>query len=191
MSDLAEKILLTGEDLLKLDNNTRTSLLELIEGELKEYPLPGLEHSEIEIILGSLLHLHSRKHKLGRVLGGEVGFYTRDDDKTVRFADLSFISYKRYPADDNVPGYGKIAPELVVEIMSPNDSGVEMDAKVQEWLNFGVLLVWVVYPKTQRIHVYTADQPNRPTILTINDTLTGSNALPAFNTPVSEIFNPQ
>jgi Uma2 family endonuclease len=191
MADIAEKILLTGEDLLKLDNNTRTSLLELIEGELKEYPLPGIEHSKLEALLVFLLQLYNRKKQWGSILTGEVGFYTRSDDKTVRMADIACISYTRLPADKQVPGYGRIAPELVVEIMSPNDSGAEMDAKVLEWLNFGVLLVWVVYPKTQRIHVYTAAQPNHPTILTINDTLTGSDALPEFNLPISEIFNPQ
>jgi Uma2 family endonuclease len=180
------KTLLTGDDLLLIEVQQPGKLFELIEGELKEYPVPGLKHNKIETLFAFFLTLYQREKNSGTVFTGETGFYTRGNSNTVRFADLAFISYTRMPVGKVPDGFSYIVPELVVEIISPSNSADEMDEKIQEWLNFGVLLVWVAYPKTRRVHVYT--HTGQITILNADDTLTGGDVLPEFSVPVREFF---
>lgn len=178
--------LLTGDDLLEIVAQNPDKHYELIEGELVEMPPAGIEHNNVEGAATVLLRLFVRERRLGRVLPGETGFYTRGNDRTVRAPDVVFISYDRLPADQPNPGYGRVIPELVIEVVSPNDRADKIEEKVQEWLDFGVLLVWVIYPQTQRIHVFQYGQ--QPVILRADDTITGDPALPGFSAVVREFF---
>lgn len=175
---------LTGDDLLKLPDDER---YELIEGELiPMVPPPGFEHGRIESNAVLQLHLWNREQRLGRILSGEVGFYTRGDNRTVRAADVVFISYQRFPAHLSPEGYLNIPPELVIEVISPGNTAEEMEAKTREWLTFGVRMVWLIYPKTRRIHVYTV--PDKPIILDADAILDGGDILPGFTVQVGAFF---
>ena len=105
--------------------------------------------------------------------------------------NIAFL-LKRYckehhlPATETPSGYGNAPPELVVEVVSPNDRADVIEANVQEWLDFGVLLVWVVYPRTRRVHVHR--QGGDVTILGADETLSGGEALPGFGVTVGEFF---
>jgi Uma2 family endonuclease len=178
--------LLTGDDLLEIVAQNSDKRYELIEGELIEMPPPGLEHAEVENRAAFLLTSHNKKVKLGRVLTGEAGFYTQGHDHQVRGEDVAFISYSRWPADQPNPGYGRVAPELVIEVVSPNDRADKIEVKVQEWLDFGALLVWVIYPQTCRIHVFRHAQQS--VILRVDDPITGEDAFPGFSAVVREFF---
>ena len=178
--------LLTGDDLLEITAENPGKHYELIEGDLVEMSPPGIEHAQVENQSAYLLTGYNKQARLGRVLTGEVGFYTREGNFDVRAADVAFISYTRLPADQPHPGYGRIAPELVIEIVSPHDRADRIEEKVQEWLDFGVLAVWVIYPQTRRIHVFQRGQ--QPLILRADDTITGDPALPGFSAAVHEFF---
>ncbi len=185
MADIQTQ-LLTGDDLMELTAQSPGKRYELIEGALIEMPPVGIEHHNVEGAATLLLRIFTRTHKLGRVLPGETGFYTRSDAHTVRAPDVVFISYQTLPADEPNPGYGRVVPELVVEVVSPNDRADKIEEKVQEWLDFGVLLVWLIYPQTKRIHVF--QQSQQPVILRVEDTITGEPVLPGFSAKVSEFF---
>jgi Uma2 family endonuclease len=73
-----------------------------------------------------------------------------------------------------------------VEVVSPNDKASEIEQKIKEWLDFGVDLVWVVYPESQRVHVHSNDRTAR--ILEANETLDGGEVLPGFETSISTLF---
>jgi Uma2 family endonuclease len=178
--------LLTGDDLLEIVAQNPDKRYELIEGELIEMPPPGLEHAQVENQAAFLLTSHNKKVKLGRVLTGEAGFYTHGHDHQVRGVDVAFISYSRWPADQPNPGYGRFAPELVIEVVSPSDRADKIEEKVQEWLDFGVLLVWVIYPQTQRIHVFRHGQ--QPMIMRADEVVSGEDAFPGFSAFVHEFF---
>jgi Uma2 family endonuclease len=104
----------------------------------------------------------------------------------VRAADASFMSYARVPANEKPASYLDIAPELVLEVMSPNDKAVEIEKKVQEWLDFGVLIVLVAYPDTKRLHVFRAG--GEVAVLTMDDTFDGGDVLPGFTLRVRDLF---
>ena len=185
MTDQQLEQLLTGDDLLELPHGMGERY-ELIEGRLIAMPPTNLEHGTNEFGVAFQLGLFNKQRKLGRVMTGEPGFYTRGDKHTVRAADVAFISYERLPAGPLEKGFSHVPPELVVEIVSPNDKADEIEAKVREWLQFGVRLVWVVYPEARRVHVYTT--PDHARILEAQDTIDGSAVLPGFSALVSAFF---
>ena len=97
------------------------------------------------------------------------------------------MSAERLPLDDDSDGYLEVAPELVVEIVSPSDTQTEVSEKTRLWLNLGVLIVVEVYPGTRTLSVH---RPGAPSVtLTGDDVLDGVDVLPGFTLPLSEIFD--
>jgi Uma2 family endonuclease len=122
---------------------------------------------------------------LGDVMVGEVGIYTERDPDSVRAADVLFISHKRL--DQASPeGFLDVPPELVVEIMSPENSWEEMRRKLQEYIDVGVDTIWVVEPSNRAIQVYRGvDQVQT---LGTDDVLTGAGPLDGLAIDVSTLF---
>jgi Uma2 family endonuclease len=174
---------LTPEDLLKVPDGHR---FELVGGQLVERNM-GAESSEVA---GNVIHLlkqHVRPQKLGKVFPPDCGYQCfPGDPKKVRYADTSFIARGRLPGERTPKGHVTIAPDLAVEVVSPNDSAEEVETKRIEYLQAGVHLVWIVYPENQTVHVYR--QSGDPTILGASDELTGEAVLPGFRCKVAELF---
>jgi Uma2 family endonuclease len=186
MADAQTKTALTGDDLLGLPTGMGKRY-ELIEGELVTMTPAGYRHGVVALQIGFLLKNYNAPHKIGTLCGAETGFYTRGDDKTVRALDAAFIAYTKLSAGSLPDGFLRIAPDLVVEVVSPGDRAGEIEQKTQEWLDFGVPLVWVVYPETQHVHVY-AGRHDQPRILTAEDAINGGDVLPGFEVPVRAFF---
>jgi Uma2 family endonuclease len=104
----------------------------------------------------------------------------------VRYADGSFIRTGRLPNNEPPAGHCRIAPDLVIEAVSPNDTAPEVEQKVEEWLDAGVRLVWVIFPETQRIYVHRDDRT--VSRLGTADELSGEKVLPGFKCRVATIF---
>jgi Uma2 family endonuclease len=114
----AQPELLTGEELAAMGNR---GPCELIEGRLVQLSPTKPRHGEIENNLAYMLTAFVRERKLGKVQVGEVGIYTHRNPDTIRGADILFISRERLAR--TTPGkFLDVAPELVVEILSPDDS---------------------------------------------------------------------
>ncbi len=185
MSEKQTRAKLTGEDLLEIQARTGKRY-ELIDGELIEMPPTGLSHGAIELNIASLLWSYVRQHRLGRVLVGEVGFYLRNDPYTVRGADVAFIRAEKVPEAGLPEGFSAIVPDLVVEVVSPNDRESEIAAKVAEWLAFGVEAVWVVYPSERSVHIHAPAAEKQ--VLSGDAVLEGRGALTGFSVPVRALF---
>ncbi len=173
----------TERDLLHLlDHENR--ICELIEGTLVEKTLGAME-SGTALLIGSLLVVLVRTHKLGVVLGADGTL--RLFPKLVRAPDVSFISKARLPGgklpQEPIPS---LVPDLVVEVLSKSNTKSEMKRKLGEYFAAGVTVVWLVDPKAKTVRVHTA--PDQSTLLTENDTLGGGVALPGFQVRVSEFF---
>ncbi|MCP4362746.1 MAG: Uma2 family endonuclease [Chloroflexi bacterium] len=174
--------LITGEELFAMGD---IGPAELIKGEIKNHMPTGHPHGFIESLIAFFLTLFVREHKLGRVLTGEVGIYTKRNPDTVRAADVSFISHERL-GRAKVAGYLDVAPELVVEIMSPSNTWTEVQEKLAEYFAVDVKLVWVVDPQLEQVHVYHALEQVK--LLGKQDELTGGETLPGFTVALTEIF---
>jgi Uma2 family endonuclease len=143
-------------------------------------------HGIVEIKITTLLNTFVTQHKLGYVFGGETGLYTHRNPDTVRGVDAAYISHERF-AHIKSASYLDVAPELVVEVMSPDDSWAEINDKIEEYFEIGVQLIWIVNPKRKRVHVYTTF--THLEIFNVGDTLTGGEILPQFELPVAAIFD--
>ena len=174
--------LITGEELAAMGDIGRT---ELVKGEIIYLMPTGHPHGFYEVNLATFLNVFVRTHKLGRVLGGEVGIYTHRQPDTVRGADVAFISHERL-AQVQSKSFLDVCPELIVEVMSPDDTWSEVHEKLEEYLAVGAQLIWVVDPRRQRLHIYRSLTDLE--ILTAQDTLTGGEVLPGFQVPVAELF---
>jgi Uma2 family endonuclease len=158
---------------------------ELLRGELIMMSPAGSEHGMIVAEIAGILRDFVKPRGLGVVLGAETGFRISSNPDTVLAPDVAFLQASRI-AGGLPKGYFPGAPDLAVEVLSPNDRYSEVFTKVQNWLNAGCTSVWVVDPKTQAVMIYRADQTGA--ILGASDTLTGGELLPGFSTPVAGIF---
>jgi Uma2 family endonuclease len=93
------------------------------------------------------------EHKLGRVLAGEVGIYTRRDPDTVRGVDIAYISHERLKQLRS-DSYLEVAPELIIEILSPGDRWSDVMEKLEEYFAIGTLMVRLVDPRRRKIQVF-------------------------------------
>jgi len=177
----AEK-LMTAEDLLRLSGQGR---YELVKGVLVKMTPPGYEHGATTMRFAIRIANHVSAHDLGEVVAAETGFRLARNPDTVRGADVAFVSKARQPAVAPA-GYADFAPDLVVEVVSPNDDPDEIQTKVAEWLEFGVRLVLIVYPRSRQVAVYRSLR--EVTILTEADTFSAPEVLPGFTCPIAAIF---
>ncbi len=145
----------------------------------------GSRHGAIAAEMAAILRDFVKPRRLGIVLGAETGFRIAQNPDTVRAPDAAFIRRDRIGA--GLPqGFFPGAPDLAVEVLSPDDRASEVIAKVENWLEAGCLAVWVVDPKTRTVTVHHGTR--EAVILKPTDTLTGGDLLPGFGVPVAEIF---
>ena len=180
----AQKTLLTAEELLRLP--AKGYRYELVRGELLEMPLSGAQHGVIAAQVAHRLTNFVDANRAGVVLGAETGFWIQRGPDTVRAPDAAFVASEHLPESGLPAGYFEVAPDLAVEVVSPNDTASEVQAKVEDWLRAGARLVWVVYPDSRSVTVFRSWDDVR--MLTAEDTLTGNPALPGFTCPVQELF---
>jgi len=166
---------LTAEDLLYL--NLPDKQTELVRGRLIVREPPGYQHGLVAFAIGARIGEFVREHKLGVVVAAETGFKLFSHPDTVRAADAAFIGQDRAP-EPPPPGYLALAPDLVVEVVSPNDRAGEVQGKVSDWLTAGSRLVWVIDPIRRRAVVYRTD--GSVALLSEHDTLDGEDVLPGF-----------
>lgn len=183
MSVLPERQLITAEQLFWFSDNGKRR--ELVKGKLREMALEVSSHGACGGTLQAYLGYHVITQRLGQVFSAGTGFTIARAPDTVRAPDIAFVSKDRLP--DPLPyGYLELAPDLVVEVVSPNDTAREVREKVDDWLNAGVRLVWVVDYQKRTITEYRSRKPIR--VLREEDTLNGGDVVPGFSLPVREVF---
>ncbi|MBI5478578.1 MAG: Uma2 family endonuclease [Deltaproteobacteria bacterium] len=118
----------------------------------------------------------------GRVLV-EAGFLVASNPDLVLAPDVAVVRPGRdLPARGWVPG----APDLAVEVISPDDQWRDVQRKVARYLEGGTDLVWVADPEQRLLHVFRPDQP--PLTLTAAESVTGDPVLAGLSLPVAALF---
>jgi Uma2 family endonuclease len=173
--------LITGDELARMPDH---DLTELIDGRIVPLSPTNTEHGRLEANVAAALHSFTRTQNFGLVMVGEVGIFTRSNPDRVRGADVVFISHAQYERRTKSRGFLDVAPELVVEILSPERP--DTDQKVVEYLAIGVRLVLVVDPPGRTI---SAHRPNdavehyrEPDVVPCDDVMRG------FGLPVAAVF---
>jgi Uma2 family endonuclease len=180
-----ERRLMTAEELLRLPDDGMRH--ELIDGELRTMAPAGGSHGRD----GAWAHLHLgnhiQAHGLGDMFMAETGFLLRRQPDRVRAPDFAFIRAGQVPPEGLPPGYVPIPPDLVLEVVSPDDTAAEIRQKVQEWLEFGCRAVWVLFAGP-RLDAYSADGSVRA--YGPGDELDGGDVLPGFRMPLRDLIRP-
>ena len=180
-----ESKLMTADDLFLMTPTKDGRRYELVRGELAETAPAGDRHGSISFTIATLLGSYARGKDLGKGYTAETGFVLSRGPDTVRAPDVAFVVKERVapePRERFVPG----APDLAVEVVSPSDSAVEVNAKVEEYLVAGTRLVWVVYPDSRSVMVYRSLRDVE--VLREGDDLDGRPVFDDFRVRVDELF---
>lgn len=175
--------LLTADDLWRMPVSAMRR--ELVRGELIETLPPGVQHGIIALALGVYLRLWAQSSQASYV-GVEAGFRLDHDPDTVRGPDVFFISGERVAGSDIPVGFGEFAPDLAVEVVSPNETAEARREKVDDYLQAGSRLVWEIYPRRREVVAHTPD--GRAQTFRSTDTLAAPDVLPGFTCPVAALF---
>ena len=153
VSDGVQK--LTLEQFLSLPESDES--FELVNGEVIKKAIPKFFHSSLT---GAFLsELYSWADGVGQVMIEWSVLLKRDQKDWVPVPDLLYVSYDRLSADWREDAPCPVPPELVIEIMSEGQTFREFVAKASDYLNAGVLRVWVIDPLHRTMTVFFADRP--------------------------------
>ncbi len=181
---IAEPKLMTIDEFSKLDVDDRK--LELVRGKVVEMNLPKPRHGQICSKVNRVIGNFADEHELGHVVTNDTGVITERNPDSLRGPDIAFFSYARVPKGPLPTEYLQVVPEVAFEVLSPDDRWSKVTEKIAEYLNAGVLVVCVLDPATEIVHVHRAD--DGPVQLSGDDEM----ALPEFSdelkVPVRRFF---
>ena len=174
---------MTAEELLRQQPRDKRS--ELVNGRMMVREPAGHRHGRIANRLAYLLTRCVDDQDLGVVYAAETGFVLARDPDTVRAPDVAFVVKDRLPEPDS-SGFAELAPDLVVEVLSPDDRPGEVLAKVGDWLNAGTRLVWVVDAVRRQIRVYREN--GSQSVVAGSERLDGEDVVPGFSCALDATF---
>lgn len=177
--------LLTADDVIKLAADSDDHF-ELIEGELIRMSPATPEHGWLGSRFVQEIGPFARVHNLGEVFDSSTGYFFGHDPETLLEPDVTFIRADRLPPGDAWRSFFEVAPDLVIEIISPSETRAHIQRKIDIYLAAGVRLVWFVRPRQQTVTVYA---PGRELVtLGAGAELDGEDVLPGFRFAVGALF---
>ena len=182
---------ITPEQFEQLANVEQLARLELTkDGELIVMSPTGGEAGEKNFNLYIDLGIWNRQTRLGKAFDSSTIFGLPNGAR--RSPDVSWIKLERWEALTlkEKRGFPPIAPDFVIELVSPSDLKnqryEDLQNKMQEYLNNGVKLGWLIEPSAKTVEIYRSNA--QVEILNNPQTLSGENILPGFTLDLSEIF---
>ena len=146
---------LTLEEFFNLPPGEGDITYELVDGQVIPKMSPKKFHSKLtRAFLNLIENLCEDK---GEVCPELAITLTRNGRNWVPIPDLLYISNERLPDDWEEEGACSVPPDLVIEIISPGQTFGQMTGKAQDYLNAGVLRVWIVDSKDRSITVFYPD----------------------------------
>lgn len=170
---------LTDEQFFELCQNNRDYRFERnTNGELLIMPPTGSETSHCNIELSFQLQAWSRQNKLGIAFDSSGGFILPSGAN--RSPDASWIKIERWNAltAEQKSKFAPICPDFVVELLSASDSLPTTRKKMQEYIDNGAKLGWLLNRKNQQVEIYRPGQSVE--ILQSPTSLSGEDLLPGF-----------
>ena len=182
---IAEQATLTLDEFLELPETKPAS--EFWNGQTRQKPMPMTKHSAIQggMTVKMTLAAEAKKPRLGRAL----------PELRCTFAgrsvvpDIAYVRRERLPieSDGRLADRFLAAPDITVEIVSPEQSLFELVEKVGWCVQNGVQLGWLIDPDDQEILEFAPGAP--PRRLPQDGALDGRDVLPGFRCSVAEVFS--
>lgn len=171
---------LTLEEFLELPDTKPAS--EYACGEVFQKPSAGFMRSALRGYLAYRMYDFVQAHRFGEFAFGWNCVFGPDDDQRVYVPDLMFISAERVTNDETFWG----APDLTVDVLTPEHDAYRFAARIQFYLENGVRLAWVLNTTRHTAVIFRPGEDERE--LTEADTLDGEDVLPGFCLPLAELF---
>jgi len=168
--------------------NPEARLERSAQGELMVMAPTGGETGSINSGLNAQLWVWNAQGRWGVVFDSSTGFVLPNG--AIRSPDLAWVTLSRWQSlsPEARRGFVPLCPDLVVELLSPTDSWVQTQAKMQEYLANGCRLGWLIDPQNRRVAIYRPQQA--PEVLSAPPTLTGEDVLPGFSLDLTPIWSP-
>jgi len=154
----------------------------LIPPQIEDDTMPTLRHGVIIMRLGTYLTEFVTARGLGIVCAPQTTFKVVGSPPT-REPDLAVVARSHVPVD--LDAEADFAPDLAVEVVSRSDTFGSVAIKVQQYLDSGTQIVWVVRPEIRTVEVYHPG--SAPSMISSGD-LAGAPVLPDFRVAVEDIF---
>jgi Uma2 family endonuclease len=188
MAEVQQK-LYTAEELWELMSESEEyQFAELIDGELFIAGGSGGEATIVAAEILTYLRVFVREHELGYVTGADGHYLISNEPDTELIPDVGFVKKARMPKP--IPKkFLPFAPDLAVEVVSPNDKAKEIRQKIEKYLEHGTSLIWIVYPASRRVDVYRSSDKEHSQLVDETGILSGEEVLPDFKLAVKNIFS--
>ena len=161
--------------------------VELVRGVPRVREPAGGPHGWVQSNLAALLIPFVNERRLGKVFNDGVGYELIALPRTVRNPDTSFVRSERLPSGGLPSGFIRMAPDLAVEILSPDESAWELEEKLDDYRAAGTPLIWVIEPNRRTVMIVSSAAPVR--WLRGDEILTGDDVIPGFECKVSALFD--
>lgn len=170
-----------------LARSSEEARYELVRGDLLMMSPASPVQGRYAARLTGALTRYLDEHDLGEAYTAEPGFVLQPEpDSIVRAPDVAFVRKDRIPSAEDESGFWPIAPDLAVEVISPSESATAVQDKVQDYLQAGTEMIWLVYPTQKIVIEYQAGGQVRQ--FGIGDYLEGGAMLPGFRYALRQLF---
>jgi Uma2 family endonuclease len=179
----------TADDVFDLPVPPHLRGYELVDGQLVEVSAATLPHGRMiaEISRRLLNFLDANDVRGGVYADGGYVLGLPQDRERLRAPDVSFVTQATLARYGGEPerGFARFVPDFAIEVDSPNRRPRVEHQRIQDYLDAGVRLLWVIHTTTRSATVYRADGSAQ--LLRQGETLDGEDLLPGLRIPLSEI----
>ena len=157
---------------------------EYIDGQPVELNIGNKPHSRIQAACCAVFHQFLKTHRLGYVAAELHCRLMVSGRLRFRLPDVAVVLG---PDDTSEIRFLDRAPDLVIEIRSPDDSLASLFRKMNDYFANGTKLAWLILPEERSVMIFTPNAPVRTALP--GETLDGGDLLPDFRVPVDELFS--
>jgi Uma2 family endonuclease len=183
LSPTAERKKWTEEELQALPDDGFNH--EVVDGELVMSPKNNPEHGQICMRLAAALHMHVEREKLGATFDSSTGFWMENEN--CRAPDISFVSKERLRGLKRPSKkFFRFAPDLAVEVLSPNNTRAEIQERLRDFFSSGTRLAWIIDPESKSAEVCYSLEKRK--LVGPNGELNGDDVVPEFRFKLAELF---
>jgi len=177
-------MVLTVKDLVTLQTQSPNYPMELVDGEIVVMSPSGYESDEVATRFTIKLGAWVDEKKLGRVTGSSAGFTL--PNANTRAPDVSFVLAQRLRRAPR--GFAELAPDLMVEVKSPEDSLTKLRQKIADFLSQGTRVGILIHPEQKWVEIHRSSEP----VVTLRDgdVLTVPDLLPGWEVKITDLWSP-
>jgi Uma2 family endonuclease len=160
---------------------------EVVDGELVISPKNDFFHGDISSELLMAMRSFVRANRLGAVLDSSTGFWMKN--RNCRAPDVSFVSRARLRElgfKRSTRRFFPGAPDLAVEVLSPNNTRAQIDARLKDFFESGTQLAWVIDPDQECVEIYHS--LTRRALVGSGGFLDAEHLLSGFRYPIADLF---